>query len=143
IIQKGVIEKKVKISLDIDQYKFYVQANEFLRDIIENILDNAVKYNTNQIVKVVIRIREEQINENVFIKLEFIDNGIGIKNRDKKAIFRRGYRVDGNVSGRGLGLSLSMRILSSYNGKIWVEDNVEGDHTKGSNFILLIPKAIL
>ena len=38
----------------------------------------------------------------------------------------------------GLGLSLVKMLVESYDGKIWVEDRVEGDHTKGSKFILLI-----
>ena len=35
-------------------------------------------------------------------------------------------------------LSLVKKILDGYNGKIWVEDKVKGDYSKGSNFILLI-----
>ena len=41
----------------------------------------------------------------------------------------------------GLGLSLVRKILESYNGKIWVENRIEGDHTQGSNFKILIPEA--
>ena len=40
----------------------------------------------------------------------------------------------------GLGLSLVYKIVHSFNGKIWVEDRVEGDYTKGSKFIILIPE---
>jgi len=43
----------------------------------------------------------------------------------------------------GLGLSLVSEILDLYEGKIWVEDRVKGDHTKGSEFIFLIPKGIV
>jgi len=32
------------------------------------------------------------------------------------------------------------KIIESYDGEIWVEDRVKGDHLKGSNFILLIPE---
>ena len=41
----------------------------------------------------------------------------------------------------GVGLSLVKKIIKKYNGKIWVEDKVKGDYTKGSNFIILIPEA--
>ena len=40
----------------------------------------------------------------------------------------------------GLGLALVKKIIDNYNGKIWVEDRVKGDHSKGSNFVLLIPE---
>ena len=42
----------------------------------------------------------------------------------------------------GFGLTLVKKLIKSYNGKIWVEDNVKGDYTQGSNFVLLIPEAI-
>ncbi len=38
--------------------------------------------------------------------------------------------------------SLVKRILKNYNGKIWVENRVKDDYSKGSNFNLLIPEAI-
>jgi signal transduction histidine kinase len=41
----------------------------------------------------------------------------------------------------GLGLSLVKKTIDRYNGKIWVEDRIKGDHTKGTNFIILIPGA--
>ena len=41
----------------------------------------------------------------------------------------------------GLGLSLVKKIIESYHGQIWVEDRFEGDYSKGSNFIVLIPEA--
>jgi signal transduction histidine kinase len=40
----------------------------------------------------------------------------------------------------GLGLSLVQKIVSKYNGKIWVEDKVKGEYSKGSNFIILLPR---
>ena len=39
-----------------------------------------------------------------------------------------------------MGLSLVKRIIESYEGEIWVEDRIIGDHSKGSNFIILIPQ---
>jgi len=54
----------------------------------------------------------------------------------------RGNKEDKYISGMGLGLSLVVKIVDSYNGKIWVEDKIEGDYTKGSNFIILIPEVI-
>ena len=39
----------------------------------------------------------------------------------------------------GLGLSLVKKTIDRYNGKIWVENKVKDDYSKGSNFIILIP----
>jgi len=40
----------------------------------------------------------------------------------------------------GIGLSLVSKIIQIFNDKIWVEDRIKGDYTKGSNFITLLPK---
>jgi signal transduction histidine kinase len=72
--------------------------------------------------------------------MEFMDNGVGIKDASKAAIFERGYREDGNVSGRGLGLSLSKKIVNSYGGEIWVKNRIEEDFSEGSNFIVKLPE---
>ena len=40
------------------------------------------------------------------------------------------------------GPTLVKKIVESYNGEIWVEDKIKGDFTKGSNFVLMIPKAL-
>ena len=42
----------------------------------------------------------------------------------------------------GFGLTLVKKLIKYYNGKIWVEDIVEGDYTQGSNFVILIPEVI-
>ena len=128
--------RHINIQVDSKSEKFQIQANEFLSDVFENILLNAIKYNDNPIVKVKINISEAEEEGKNFIKVEFKDNGIGISNTRKKMIFERRSIVDENVRGLGIGLSLVKRIIESYLGKIWVEDNVE---KKGSNFIILIP----
>ncbi|TFG05052.1 MAG: PAS domain S-box protein [Promethearchaeota archaeon] len=139
-IQQGVTEREIDIRVDSPIQKLYVHANELLRDVFENIMHNAVKYNTNNKVQINIRVGKVQKNENNYLKLEFMDNGIGIKDDSKRDIFERGFRQDGNVSGRGLGLSLTKKIIKSYNGDIWVENRVPGDSSRGSNFIILIPE---
>ena len=41
----------------------------------------------------------------------------------------------------GLGLSLVKKIIETYNGQIWVENRIEGDHPKGRNFVILLQEA--
>ncbi len=60
----------------------------------------------------------------------------------KKKIFKRGSFKTKNVLGMGLGLSLVKEIIKKYGGKIWVEDRIKGNYSKGSNFVILIPEVL-
>jgi len=51
-------------------------------------------------------------------------------------------RADKSTHGMGLGLSLVKKIIQKYEGKVWVENRVKDDCSKGSNFIILIPEVI-
>lgn len=58
----------------------------------------------------------------------------------KQKIFQRGYKKEKSVRGMGIGLSLIDMIMQNYNGEILVKDRIPDDYTKGSVFILKIPK---
>ncbi|MHA1104648.1 MAG: sensor histidine kinase [Promethearchaeota archaeon] len=118
-----------------------VYANELLQQIFDNILINAIKYNDNSLVEIHIRISKEMGETGSYIKMEFLDNGLGIQDNQKKVIFKEGYHHLKGSKGMGVGLSLVSEILKSYNGMIFVEDKVKGDYKKGSNFIILLPEA--
>ncbi len=95
--------------------------------------------NDNSTVEILVKVSEEILDNGSFVKLEFIDNGIGVPEERKSMIFKRGNRELKGSKGMGIGLSLVKKILKNYNGKIWVEDKVKGDYSKGSKFVLLIP----
>jgi len=87
-------------------------------------------------------IRISTSHTNGMIKMVIQDNGIGIPDVIKEKIFLKGYKEIKGKKGMGLGLSLVTKIIELYNGKIWVEDRVNGNYTQGSNFIFLIPEEI-
>ncbi|UCC20436.1 MAG: PAS domain S-box protein [Promethearchaeota archaeon] len=132
-------KKKINIHLDFNNSKQYVFANELLDDVVENILNNAVEYNINSEIEITIKTKNILKNGNKYLKVKFIDNGIGIENGSKDKIFDRSNNEGRSVKGLGLGLSLVKKIVNSYNGHIWVENRVSGDYSKGSAFVLLIP----
>ena len=133
-------DRNVNIQVDSVGETLHIQANNLLEDVFENILINAVKYTENPTVEIIVKISKEQKENINYIKMEFIDNGIGVDDTRKKNIFLRGHNEDKYVRGMGLGLSLVKIIIKNYYGKIWVEDRVKGDHSKGCNFVLLIPE---
>ncbi len=139
-VKKSYKDKNISIRVNSVGDKLFIKANKFLEDIFENILINAVRHNRNLIIEITVRISREQKKGINYLKIEFLDNGIGVDDTHKEKIFKRGYSEEKSVHGMGIGLSLVSGIIESYNGKIWVEDRVEGDRSNGSNFVLLIPE---
>jgi signal transduction histidine kinase len=134
--------KNLNIQVQSIGKKLHVQADDFLVDVFENILINSVRHNRNPSVEITVRISRAQKNSVNYLKMEFQDNSKGVANTRKETIFQRGYTEEKSVHGMGLGLSLVKKIIKNYNGEIWVEDRIKGDHSKGSNFVLLIPEVI-
>jgi len=142
-VNKIFLNKQLNIEINCPHEKIYVRANEFIIDVFENILSNAVEHNNKSIVDILINVSKEEKNGISRVKLEFIDNGMGIPNKRKKLIFKRAdENEEESTSGRGLGLALVKKILDEFNGKVWVEDKVKGEYSKGSKFIVQIPEAL-
>jgi len=139
-VEKSYKNKSLTIRVDSIEEKLFTTANEFLKDVFENLLINAIRHNKNPMIEITIRISREQDLGINYHKMELFDNGIGVDDSMKNKIFQRGYNKDKGVYGMGLGLALVRGIIETYNGKIWVEDRVMGDRSKGSNFVLLIPE---
>ena len=138
-IKDSYQERDFDIQVDSISNEVYVPANDLIRDVFDNILINAVKHNVNPKVEIIVRFSREVFEKIQYLKIEFVDNGEGIEDARKDTIFKRAYNEDKSVSGMGLGLSLVKKIIDSFNGKIWVEDKVKNDFSKGSNFIILLP----
>jgi signal transduction histidine kinase len=75
--------------------------------------------------------------------VEVRDQGKGVPDDRKPAIFQRFESLGTDVAAEshGLGLSVVKALVDRYHGRVWVEDRVKGDHTKGATFVLLLPKA--
>lgn len=124
------------ISLETNLKEPYIEADPFhLSHIINNLLDNAVKYSKEHPV---INLKAWSQNGSVFITV--IDNGIGMSKDAVKKIFDKFYRVPtGNVhdvKGFGLGLAYVKTMLEAHNGEISVNSEIG----KGSTFTLKLPK---
>lgn len=90
-----------------------------LMEVLQNLLDNAVKFMGSQ-PKPHIRIgtRTGENNETVFFVQ---DNGIGIEPQFQERIFGLFNKLDANTHGSGVGLSIVKRIIEVHGGRIWVE----------------------
>jgi two-component system phosphate regulon sensor histidine kinase PhoR len=106
-----------------------------LVSVLFNLLDNALKYTTDLPV-IDISIKEAGSN----VQLIIADNGIGIPTEYHGRVFEKFFRVPhGNVhnaKGYGLGLSYVAHVVDQHKGSIKVESN----ETRGSRFIITLPK---
>jgi len=136
-------DREINIKLLSKFENTLVFANELLLDVFENIFMNAVDYNKNEVVHIEVSVSELWERNKHFLKIEIKDNAIGIKDKRKKEILQEKHEKSKNSKGMGLGLSLVAKLIDLYGGHMWIEDRIKRDHNKGSNFILLIPKAII
>jgi two-component system, OmpR family, phosphate regulon sensor histidine kinase PhoR len=122
-----------KISLEFDSSKANGVSvfgdEERLQQVLVNLIDNAIKYTSNNgYVRVSLLVKEKEVT----VKIE--DNGIGIPKKDLPRIFERFYRVDKtrsrDIGGSGLGLSIVKHILEAHSSAI----KVESEESKGTKF---------
>jgi len=117
---------------------------ERLKQVITNILTNAIKFTPEYGVIHVAAHATHEDNDNVTLHFEITDNGIGIKKEHQGRIFGIFEQSDVSMSreqgGLGLGLPISKRIVEMMGGEIWVESE-PGNGTKFS-FTCKMKKAV-
>ncbi len=128
-------EKQVQVQYDLKAENHVILADEMqIRSMINNLLENAVKYSSKQPV---INISTRQMNGSIHIQLQ--DNGIGMSSEAAKHIFDKFYRVHtGNihdVKGFGLGLYYVKSIVEAHSGDIKVKSELK----KGTTFDIFLP----
>lgn len=142
---KSLADKKdlkfaAEISSDIPSVLYGDEVR--IREILINILNNAIKYTNEGSVLFKANVT---LNDNNMAEIEFrsIDTGIGINEEYKDVIFHAFEQADkkknNGIEGTGLGLSIVRSYLELMNGSVEVESEVG----KGSTFIVTIPLKIV
>ncbi|MHC1605649.1 MAG: sensor histidine kinase [Candidatus Methanofastidiosia archaeon] len=121
-----LIESDPLPEIDVDKTK--------LRQIFINLLTNAIKFNKEGgTVKTTMKIDGENI------KIDVMDTGIGIEEKDFEIIFDEFHQIDGTTTrdfkGTGLGLAITKKYVEMHGGRIWVESKFG----QWSKFIFTIP----
>ena len=134
------LEKDIKLELvkDVDDENFRVYSDENrIRQVLYNLLNNALKFTTKGTVKFGYYIELPNI---VFY---VSDTGIGLDENEKKIIFERFRQVDEYATrkfgGSGIGLSISKGIVENLKGKIWVDS----EKNQGSTFYFTTPYQVM
>jgi len=105
-----------------------------VRQVLDNLIDNACKYSEQGTAVVVSAQRERQE-----LMVSVADQGVGIPRKELKKVFGRMYcleqRLTKDPGGMGLGLSLCKGLVEAHGGHIWVESELG----KGSVFYFTLP----
>ena len=108
--------------------------NDHVREVIDNLTENAIKYTPSGEVVVDITGTDDKV------VISVKDSGIGIPTEDIPHLFQKFYRVNNTetnqIGGTGLGLYLCRRLAETMGGRIWLES----EYKKGSTFYLELPR---
>jgi PAS domain S-box-containing protein len=116
-----------------------VQANGLVRDVFTNLIWNAIKHSNKEAVNIGLELNRRREGDRTYCQATVEDDGPGIPDSLKDRIFARHQRGNTEARGSGLGLYLVKMLVETYKGRVWVEDRVQGDHTKGARFVVMLP----
>lgn len=105
-----------------------------IRQILQNLVENAVKYSGDGPPRVQIAAQPSGGRQ---VELLVHDEGVGIAPREQEDIFKMSYQAESQASGSGIGLALCRRIVERHGGSIEV-DSTPG---KGTTFTVRLPAA--
>lgn len=117
--------KNVKLQINIDKKAFIICDKNWTIEAISNIVKNALEH-----VKENGTITIQSITNPIYLKLEIIDDGEGIKAEEINHIFERFYHGNKNKDSIGIGLNMSKMIIEKQKGHIEVESKLN----KGTKF---------
>ncbi len=134
-LRHGAEEKGLDISWWIEGSAPITADRNKLRQILVNIIGNAVKYTNKGSVKAEISLSEGRVAVRVS------DTGIGMSAEEQKGLFQKFYRIRSketeNVTGTGLGLWITAKLVEAMKGSISVE-SIKG---VGTHFVVSFPVA--
>jgi len=129
-------EKKLEFTFTAPHEAAWVNADaQKLKQVVQNLIDNAIKYTPMGFVKV-----EVAPKESTYV-LSVTDSGLGIPDELITHLFEefiRDERVKKDILGTGLGLFIARKIVDAHSGKIWAES---GGKDKGSRFYVALKSA--
>ena len=134
-VKQSFPNRAINVKMNFVKAEYCIMANEFLNDVFYNLLHNSVKVTDTKEVAIEVEASLTQSGE--YLRLDFIDWGIGIEDSMKETILMGLEERVRRVS--GVGLTLVKQIIDQYKGEISVQDRIKGDYTKGARFVILLP----
>jgi PAS domain S-box-containing protein len=151
-LERGDVQLPELVSSVVDGFRLQTEIHQFeldfseemapvladeerLRQVLNNLLDNAIKYSPQGGT-----IRVGGWAESDHVVVFVADEGIGIPAGEQKRLFQRFYRVDSSMrrrtQGAGLGLFLSQAIVEAHGGSMWLRSEPD----KGTSVFFSLPR---
>lgn len=111
-------QKKVEFSADLSQEKWLIADRLYLTEIIDNLIDNSIKYSGESVIISVRSVSRGKITE-----LRLKDNGSGFSKEASKRLFRKFERGENTVgiSGHGIGLNYVYQLMKFFGGYVRID----------------------
>jgi PAS domain S-box-containing protein len=135
-LESLIAEKRLQVSVDADHASVVLADPQLLRQVVMNLISNAIKYN-NPGGRLDVRIAAQ----NEAIEWSVRDTGMGIPRAAQSRLFEKFFRADNavaqEVEGTGLGLHLVRLIIEQAGGRVWCES----EQGAGALFAFTLPVA--
>ena len=133
IFQKLYPDKEIELQRGFNEFFIYGSLED-MEELIGNLIENACKWGRKKV-----KISFEKCGKNE-VKILIEDDGPGLKQEQKNQVFARGFRVDEQTPGSGLGLNIVKDILEIYKGEIWLE---KSSLLKGLKVNVILPVSLI
>lgn len=104
--------------ISIDKNLLIPGNSDDLDEILGNLLENACKW-TNKVVEMKVLKFSDR-----YIKFTISDDGPGLPKHRRAEVFARGFRLDEQIPGTGLGLNIVKDTVEQYSGKVWLSESI-------------------
>ena len=113
------LRREIDLGLEADDAPIWIEGDgTMLREMVVNLLDNALRYTP---VQGTVTVRIHRDGEEVVLQIE--DNGPGIPEQERAQVFERFYRVIGTLAeGSGLGLAIVRDVMDGAGGSVALDD---------------------
>ena len=134
----GIFNKiypEITIYYPKDFKEFFIYGSmEDIEEVVGNLIENGCKFGKKKIEIKLFNISDSEI------KIEISDDGPGLPDQKMNEVFARGFRLDEQTSGTGLGLNIVKDIVEVYKGKVWLE---KSKNLGGLQVNIILPISIL
>jgi signal transduction histidine kinase len=130
--------RTLKVGHSVERDKHFTLADELIRELFTNLFTNAVKYDSHEPLEIEVTLEAVTRDDRGRWLVAIADRGRGVPDDLKPIIFDRFSKAP-TKKGSGMGLHIVKTLAGRYGGRVWVEDRVHGDSSKGAVFKVELP----